>query len=122
MRFLLVLISLIGVFATAGFIDYQKHSVPMVRTDPANPVFTLANEGEVNAVKQGKIVLRMGPWLYGLRTGTTVFSSKLEAQDFMQQHSEPAEKWHVFLLSGDYTLDVKDGVLNKTLKLVKEIP
>ena len=122
MRFLLVLISIIAVCAAAAFIDYQKHSVPMVRNDPASPVFSWATEGEATSVKQGKDILRMGPWLYGLRTGTTVFTSKLEADDYLKQQGEHPEKWHLFILSGDYSLDVTNGVLNKTLKLVKEIP
>jgi len=45
----------------------------------------------------------------------------MQAKDFMGLKGyEPAE-WRIFQLSGDYQLDVTDGVLNKTLQLTREV-
>ena len=32
------------------------------------------------------------------------------------------DRWQIYQVSGDYQLDVTDGVLNKTLQLVRPLP
>ena len=67
-------------------------------------------------------MLVLGPWCYGLFTGTQAFASTSEATDFLRLQGLSPERWQIYQASGDYQLDVTDGVLNKTLQLVRPLP
>ena len=74
------------------------------------------------ALEAGQSVLVLGPWCYGLFTGTQAFASTSEATDFVRLQGLSPERWQIYQASGDYQLDVTDGVLNKTLQLVRPLP
>lgn len=119
---LLIPLALLLALAMAVFIDYQKASVPMVRSAPRHPVYVLGAPHDQANVAQGEIILVLGPWCYGLFTGTQAFSSVGEASDFIRLQGLNSDKWQLYQASGDYLLDVTDGVLNKTLQLVAPLP
>lgn len=103
-------------------IDYQKASIPMVRTKPQSPLYVLDAPGKRDAVLAGEQLLVMGPWCYGLFTGAQAFSSVSEATEFIALKGLSQQKWQIYQTSGDYRLDVTDGVLNKTLLLQAPLP
>lgn len=119
---LLIPLALLLALAMAVFIDYQKASVPMVRSAPRHPVYVLGAPHDQANVAQGEIILVLGPWCYGLFTGTQAFSSVAEASDFIRLQGLNSDKWQLYQTSGDYLLDVTDGALNKTLQLVAPLP
>ena len=119
---LLIPLMLLLALVMAVFIDYQKASVPMVRSAPRHPVYVLGSPRHQTDVAQGEIILVLGPWCYGLFTGTQAFSSVGEASDFIRLQGLDPDNWQLYQASGDYQLDVSDGVLNKTLRLVAPLP
>ena len=119
---LLVPLALLLALGMAAFIDYQKASVPMVRQDPRHAVYVLESPRHQQALAQGQVVLALGPWCYGLLTGSQAFASVSEATDYLRLQGLNAESWQIYQVSGDYQLDVSDGVLNKTLQLVRPLP
>ena len=119
---LLIPLALLLALAMAVFIDYQKASVPMVRSAPRHPVYVLGAPHDQANLAQGEVILVLGPWCYGLFTGTQAFSSVAEASDFIRLQGLNSDKWQLYQTSGDYLLDVTDGVLNKTLQLVAPLP
>ncbi len=121
MKSLLILLSLVAFLSVAALIDYQKKSIPMIRSEPAHPVYTISQKDDAIALAKGKTVLKMGPWLYGLYSGAIAFKNIDEAKDFLAQKGYELQKWRIFKLSGDYKLDVSEGVLNKTLALTEEM-
>ncbi len=121
MKHLLIPFSLLIFLGVAVFIDYQKNNIPMIRPDPTHPVYTISSKDDAVALAKGKTVFKMGPWLYGLYSGAIAFKSVADAKDFLTQKGYEPQRWRIFKLSGDYKLDVTDGVINKTLALSKEI-
>lgn len=119
---LLIPLMLLLALVMAVCIDYQKASIPMVRTAPRHPVYVLGSPRHQADVAQGEIILALGPWCYGLFTGTQAFSSVGEASDFIRLQGLTPDKWQLYQASGDYQLDVSDGALNKTLRLVAPLP
>jgi len=115
-RYLLPLTLLLALLM-AGSIDLLLASVPMVRSSPRHPVYSLGSPSEATALAAGEQILRFGPCLFGLYPGALAFSSPWQARDFLGLQGLPRAKWRLFQLSGDYRLDVTDGVLNKTLRL-----
>ena len=119
-RFLLPL-SLIIFAAVAAWVDIQRISVPMVRTSPMHPIYTISSPADATALAQGKTVIKLGPCLFGLYPGAMAFKSQTEAKDFIGLKGYDPKKWRIFQLSGDYQLDVTKGVLNKTLQLSRDM-
>ena len=119
---LLVPLALLLALGMAALIDDQKASVPMVRNQPRHSIYVLESPRHQEALKAGQSVLVLGPWCYGLFTGTQAFASTSEATDFLRLQGLSPERWQIYQASGDYQLDVTDGVLNKTLQLVRPLP
>jgi heme O synthase-like polyprenyltransferase len=119
---LLVPLALLLALAMAALIDYQKASVPMVRAQPKHSVYVLESPRYVVTLQRGEIALALGPWCYGLLTGAQAFASVSEASDFVRLQGLDPQQWQIYQVSGDYQLDVTDGVLNKTLQLVRPLP
>ena len=121
MKRFLIPLSLIIFTAVAAWVDIQRLSVPMIRPSPLHPVYTIGAPEDALDLTNGKAVVKLGPCLFGLYPGAMAFQSVMQAKDFMGLKGyEPAE-WRIFQLSGDYQLDVTDGVLNKTLQLTREV-
>nr|WP_321240620.1 hypothetical protein [uncultured Tolumonas sp.] len=119
-RFLLPL-SLIIFAAVAAWVDIQRISIPMIRPSPMHPIYTINSPDDATALAQGKTVIKLGPCLFGLYPGAMAFKSPTEAKDFIGLKGYDPKKWRIFQLSGDYQLDVTDGVLNKTLQLSRDM-
>lgn len=119
-RFLFPL-SLIIFAMVAAWVDIQRISVPMVRPSPLHPIYTISSPDDAIALAQGKKVIKLGPCLLGLYPGAIAFQSVTQAKDFIGLKGYEPEKWRIFQLSGDYQLDVTDGVLNKTLQLSRDM-
>ena len=119
-RFLLPL-SLIIFAAVAAWVDIQRISVPMIRISPLHPIYTISSPDDATALAQGKTVIKLGPCLFGLYPGAMAFKSPTEAKDFIGLKGYDPKKWRIFQLSGDYQLDVTEGVLNKTLQLSRDM-
>ena len=121
MKRFLIPLSLIIFTAVAAWVDIQRLSVPMIRPSPLHPVYTIGAPEDAIDLTKGKAVVKLGPCLFGLYPGAMAFQSVMQAKDFMGLKGyEPAE-WRIFQLTGDYQLDVTDGVLNKTLQLTREV-
>lgn len=121
MKRFLIPLSLIIFIAIAVGINLQLTSAPMIRTNPQNPVYTLGSKDEASDLSHGKQVIKLGPCLFGLYPGAIAFRSVQQAKDFIGLKGYDADKWIIFQLSGDYQLDVTNGVLNKTLSLSQQI-
>ncbi|WP_024871590.1 hypothetical protein [Tolumonas lignilytica] len=121
MKHFLIPLSLIMFIAVAVWVDIQLFNVPMIRASPAHPVYTISSPDDAAALASGHPVIKLGPCLFGLYPGAIAFQSVQQAKDFMGLKGYGAEKWKIFQLSGDYQLDVTDGVLNKTLQLSREV-
>ena len=119
-RFLLPL-SLIICAVVAAWVDIQRNSVPMIRQSPMHPVYTISSPDDAVALTRGKTVVKLGPCLFGLYPGAIAFQSVTQAKDFMGLKGYEPGKWQIFQLSGDFQLDVTDGVLNKTLQLSRVV-
>jgi hypothetical protein len=117
MKHFLIPFSLIMIIAVTAWIDIQRISVPMIRSSPLHPIYTISSSNDASALQQGKTVIKLGPCLFGLYAGAIAFKSELEAKDFMGQKGYDPNKWKIYQLSGDYQLDVTEGVLNKTLQI-----
>ena len=114
-------LSLIIFAMVAAWVDIQRLSVPMVRPSPLHPVYTISSPDDAIALAQGKTVVKLGPCLFGLYPGAIAFQSLTQAKDFIGLKGYEPEKWRIFQLSGDYQLDVTEGVLNKTLQLSRDM-
>ncbi len=121
MKRFLIPLSLIIFIVVAAWVDIQRNSVPMIRPYPLHPVYTISAPDDAVSLAQGKTIIKLGPCLFGLYSGTIAFQSITQAKDFMGLQGYEPEKWRIFQLSGDYQLDVTDGVLNKTLQLSREV-
>ena len=119
-RFLIPLLLIIFAMV-AAWVDIQRLSVPMVRPSPLHPVYTISSPDDAVALAQGKTVVKLGPCLFGLYPGAIAFQSLTQAKDFIGLKGYEPEKWRIFQLSGDYQLDVTEGVLNKTLQLSRDM-
>ncbi|GAA4499398.1 hypothetical protein [Pseudaeromonas paramecii] len=106
----------------AALINLQLNSVPMVRTAPRHPVYTLSQASDADAVARGESIVKLGPCLFGLYPGTQAFPSEADARDYRGARGLDSQQWRIFRLSGDYQLDVTDGVLNKSLQLAELMP
>ena len=121
MKRFLIPLSLIIFTMVAAWVDIQRLSVPMVRPSPLHPVYTISSPDDAVALAQGKKVVKLGPCLFGLYPGAIAYQSLAQAKDFIGLKGYEPEKWQIFQLSGDYQLDVTDGVLNKTLQLSRDM-
>lgn len=121
MKRFLIPLSLIIFAMVAAWVDIQQRSVPMVRPSPLHPVYTISSPDDAIALAQGKTVVKLGPCLFGLYPGAIAFQSLTQAKDFIGLKGYEPEKWRIFQLSGDYQLDVTEGVLNKTLQLSRDM-
>ena len=121
MKRFLIPLSLIIFAMVAAWVDIQRLSIPMVRSSPLHPVYTISSPDDAVALAQGKTVVKMGPCLFGLYPGAIAFQSLTQAKDFIGLKGYEPEKWRIFQLSGDYQLDVTEGVLNKTLQLSRDM-
>ncbi|MGL4751829.1 MAG: hypothetical protein ACRCXB_05315 [Aeromonadaceae bacterium] len=119
-RFLIPLV-LLSALLMAVAIDYQKASIPMVRNHPRYAVYVLSSPAKALRLQDGDEILALGPWCYGLFTGQQAFASVGEAADFIALKGLNKDKLQLYVASGDYRLDVEDGVLNKTLRLVRPV-
>ena len=81
---LLVPLALLLTLGMAALIDYQKASIPMVRSQPRHSIYVLESPRHLEALKAGQSILVLGPWCYGLFTGTQAFASTSEATDFLR--------------------------------------
>ncbi len=121
MKRFMIPLSLIIFVMVAAWVDIQRLSVPMVRPSPLHPVYTISSPDDAVALAQGKTVVKLGPCLFGLYPGAIAFQSLTQAKDFIGLKGYEPEKWRIFQLSGDYQLDVTEGVLNKTLQLSRDM-
>ena len=121
MKRFMIPLSLIIFVMVAAWVDIQRLSVPMVRPSPLHPVYTISSPDDAIALAQGKTVVKLGPCLFGLYPGAIAFQSLTQAKDFIGLKGYEPEKWRIFQLSGDYQLDVTEGVLNKTLQLSRDM-
>ena len=121
MKRFMIPLSLIIFVMVAAWVDIQRLSVPMVRPSPVHPVYTISSPDDAIALAQGKTVVKLGPCLFGLYPGAIAFQSLTQAKDFIGLKGYEPEKWRIFQLSGDYQLDVTEGVLNKTLQLSRDM-
>ena len=121
MKRFLIPLSLIIFAMVAAWVDIQRLSIPMVRSSPLHPVYTISSPDDAVALAQGKTVVKLGPCLFGLYPGAIAFQSLTQAKDFIGLKGYEPEKWRIFQLSGDYQLDVTEGVLNKTLQLSRDM-
>ena len=121
MKRFMIPLSLIIFVMVAAWVDIQRLSVPMVRPLPLHPVYTISSPDDAIALAQGKTVVKLGPCLFGLYPGAIAFQSLTQAKDFIGLKGYEPEKWRIFQLSGDYQLDVTEGVLNKTLQLSRDM-
>ena len=119
---LLVPLALLLTLGMAALIDYQKASIPMVRSQPRHSIYVLESPRHLDSLKTGQSILVLGPWCYGLFTGAQAFSSVSEATEFVDLKGLARDRWQIYQTSGDYRLDVIDGVLNKTLLLQAPLP
>lgn len=122
MQRLLFPLALCIALGLAAFANYQLTSVPMIRPQIQRPLYVLAEAGAANKLADGQQVLALGPWCFGLFTGQQAFSSIRQARDFVGLKGLDSRSQHLYQTSGDYQFDTTDGVLNKTLALVKPIP
>lgn len=106
----------------AALINLQLNSVPMVRSQPRHPVYTLSHTSDAEALAREESIVKLGPCLFGLYSGTQAFASTADARDYRGARGLDHQTWRIFRLSGDYQLDVTDGVLNKSLQLVELMP
>ena len=106
----------------AALINLQLNSVPMVRSQPRHPVYTLSHTSDAEALARGESIVKLGPCLFSLYSGTQAFASTADARDYRGARGLDHQTWRIFRLSGDYQLDVTDGVLNKSLQLVELMP
>ncbi len=120
-RVLLPLCLLLALLMAAS-IDLLRASVPMVRQAPRHPIYALGSPADADELAAGEQILKYGPCLFGLYPGALVFSSPQQARDYLGLQGLPVAKWRLFQLSGDFRLDVSDGVLNKTLQLSHPMP
>ena len=73
-------------------------------------------------VRKGEVIVVCGPSGSGKSTPLSAFASVSEATDFLRLQGLSTDSWQIYQVSGDYQLDVSDGVLNKTLQLVRPLP
>ena len=121
MQRLLFPLALCIALGLAAFANYQLTSVPMIRPQVQRPVYVLAERDAANKLQAGQQVLALGPWCFGLFTGQEAFNSVRQARDFVGLKGLDTQTQYLYQTSGEYQLDTTDGVLNKTLALVKPI-
>lgn len=113
---------LLAALAMAALINLQLKGTPMVRSSPRYPIYTLGDADDARRLAQGERIVKLGPCLFGLYSGTLAFDSLQDAQDYLGARGLNKQQWQIFRLSGDFRLDVSDGLSNKTLLLQPLVP
>lgn len=108
------------------FFWYQQYQQPTLRTEVAEPLYTVDSSLVAKAVAEGKSMVEFGP-LPGsaFYAGVPAFPQPEEALVWLKSTGKYEQGWRVFELSGDYTLDTHlvRGLpfTNKTLKINREV-
>ena len=93
-----------------------------MRTNIKKPIYTV---GELStytpALKSRKKVVKFGPLFFGLYNGGLAFPTPKQARSYLTKNDWDLSLWSVYELSGDYTIDVTNGFINKSLLIIKEI-
>lgn len=105
-------------------LEVWRHSSPWVRGGVAIPVFTIGDESFSRDLAKGKKVAKYGPMFFGLYHGGLAFPMIEDAANYLRSENKDLSKWGVFLLSGDYLLDVdrtgNEHHINKTLLVINQ--
>jgi hypothetical protein len=69
-------------------------------------------------------VVKYGPMFFGLYHGGRAFAMISEAVEYLESENKDHSKWGVYLLAGDYLIDVdrtkKPHYTNKTLLVINQ--
>ena len=96
---------------------------PIQRTDISQPVFTIGDANYLQALNEGKHIVKFGRMFWGLYPGGLAFTTHDEALDFTRTNQNLLENfstgWAIYELSGDLSQDTylhgNQRYLNKSL-------
>lgn len=112
------------ILAVLGAIEVRRHSSPWVRGAVAIPIFTVGDESFSRDLAKGEKVIKYGPMFFGLYHGGRAFAMVSEAVEYLESENKDLSKWGVYLLAGDYLLDVDrtgpEHHINKTLLVINQ--
>jgi hypothetical protein len=118
------LAAIILILAVLSVIEVRRHSSPWVRGGVAIPVFTIGDESFARDLAKGKKVVKYGPMFSGLYPGGLAFAMVEDAANYLRSENKDLSKWGVYLLAGDYLLDVDrtgpEHHINKTLLVINQ--
>ena len=118
------LAAIIMILAVLSVIEVKRHSTPWVRGAVAIPVFTVGDESFARDLAKGKKVAKYGPMFFGLYSGGPAFPMVEDAANYLRSENKDLSEWGVFLLAGDYLLDVNKAgekhYINKTLLVINQ--
>ena len=104
-----------------AFIEFGRKSTPIERHNISTPIYTIGDKTYDLALNDKKTVVKFGPMFMGLYSGGLAFSSPEEAKKYMFENNWDKNKWDIYLLSGDYDIDVTNGHINKSLMVVSKV-
>jgi hypothetical protein len=118
------LAAIIIILAVLSVMEVRRHSSPWIRGGVAIPIFTIGDESFARDLAKGKKVVKYGPMFFGLYHGGRAFAMISEAVEYLESENKDLSKWGVYLLAGDYLIDVdrtkKPHSINKTLLVINQ--
>ncbi len=112
------------VLAVLCGLEVHRHSRPWVRGGVAIPVFTIGDESFARDLAKGKKVIKYGPMFFGLYPGGRAFAMVEDAANYLRSENKDLSQWGVYLLAGDYLLDVDrtgpERHITKTLLVINQ--
>ena len=121
MKKIIITLSILLIIAMIAFIEFGRKSTPIERHNISTPIYTIGDKTYDLALNDKKTVVKFGPMFMGLYSGGLAFSSPEEAKKYMFENNWDKNKWDIYLLSGDYDIDVTNGHINKSLMVVSKV-
>ena len=107
--------------AALGVHTFRTVTVPTVRDDVANPIYTIGERATYSAaLNSGADVLKFGPMVFGLYPGGMAFASAQDARDYLREHGWSPDRWSVYKLSGDFVRDSTKGHITSSMLVIEE--
>ncbi len=105
--------------------EFRRAGKITVSVSPLQPVYTVGRVGDAKKIASGEQVIRYGPMFWGLYPGVPAFRTPGTALKFLEDGMMDRAAWQVYLLSGEYDLDVDESQspnrVNKSLAVVETV-
>jgi len=118
---IIITVSIAVLIGIAAVFEIGKNATPINRNDISSPIYTIGDKSYELALKENKAVVKFGPMFMGMYPGGLAFSNPEAARKYMIENDWDVKKWDVYQLSGDYDRDVRNGHIDKSLRVLNKV-